>query len=82
MSFVYSFIASLIIYVITKLITRFMGYNKIRKEIWKPKYESFRKYIFYTVKKDILFNSKWHYIRNRMISYTRICGNLILIEKD
>ena len=81
-SFIYSFFASIIIYIITKLITRLMGYNKIRKEIWKPKYESFRKYIFYTVKKDILFNSKWHYIRNRMISYTRICGNILLRDKS
>ena len=80
--FFYSLIASLIICIFCQLITKlFLGYDKIRKDIWKPKFECLRKYIFYTVKKDILFNTKWHLIRNRMISYTRICGNRILRRK-
>ena len=82
LSFIYSIIASFIIYIITELITKkYLEYDKIRRDIWKPKFENLRKYIFYTVKKDILFNSKWHYIKNRMISYTRICGNIILRDK-
>lgn len=82
LSFLYSLIASFIIYIITELITRKnLEYDKIRKDIWKPKFENLRKYIYYTVKKDILFNSKWHYIKNRMVSYTRICGNIILRNK-
>ena len=82
LSFLNSLFASLIISIISQLITkRYMGYDKIRANIWKPKMESLRKYIYYTVKKDILFNSKWHCIRNRMISYTRICGDTILRDK-
>ena len=82
MLILYSLIASLIICFINYLITiKILGYDKIRKNIWKPKFEYLRKYIFYTVKKDILFNTKWHLIRNRMISYTRICGNTILSQK-
>ena len=82
LSFIYSLIASLIIFIITELITRkYLEYDKIRKDIWKPKFENLRKYIYYTVKKDILFNSKWHFIKNRMVSYTRICGNIILRDK-
>ena len=82
LSFLYSLIASFIIYIISELITRKnLEYDKIRRDIWKPKFENLRKYIFYTVKKDILFNSKWHFIKNRMISYTRICGNIILRDK-
>ena len=78
----YSLIASIIICIFNYLITiKLLGYDKIRKDIWKPKFECLRKYIFYTVKKDILFNTKWHLIRNRMISYTRICGNTILRQK-
>ena len=81
-SFLYSLVASFIIYVLTELFTKtILNYNNIRKDIWKPIFENLRKYIFYTVKKNILFNSKWNLIRNRMISYTRICGNIILKKK-
>ena len=82
MLILYSLIASLIICIFNYLITiKILGYDKIRKNIWKSKFENLRKYIFYTVKKDILFNTKWHLIRNRMISYTRICGNTIFRHK-
>lgn len=82
LSFLFSVFSSIIIYIISLLITKkYLGYDKIRRDIWKPKIESLRKYIYYTVKKDILFNSKWHNIRNRMISYTRICGKIILRDK-
>jgi hypothetical protein len=80
--FIFSLFASFIIYIITQLITiKILGYDKKRKDIWKPKLESIKKYIYYTVKKDILFNSKWHSIKNRIFSYTRICGNAILNTK-
>ena len=80
--FIFSLFASFIIYIFTQLITiKILGYDKKRKNIWKPKLESIKKYIYYTVKKDILFNSKWHSIKNRIFSYTRICGNTILNTK-
>ena len=55
-----------------------LDHDKVRRNIFKPKLENLRKYAYYIIKKDILFNSKWHLIRNRMISYYRICGPLIL----
>ena len=55
-------------------------FHEIRREIFKKKLETLRKYIYYNVKKDILFNSKWHFIRNRMITYCRICGPLLLSQ--
>ena len=74
--------ASFILYIIVELITRkFLGYDKERRDIWKPRLESIRRYIFYNIKKDILFNSKWYGIRNRLISFTRICGECILKRK-
>lgn len=80
--FNFSLIISFIIYILNQIITRkVLDYGKIRKEIWKPKLESIKKYIYYTVKKDILFNSKWRPIRNRILSYTRICGDSILSRK-
>lgn len=80
--FIFSLFASFIIYIFTQLITiKILGYDKKRKDIWKPKIESIKKYIYYTVKKDILFNSKWHSIKNRIVSYTRICGTTILNNK-
>ena len=81
-SFCYSLIASLIIYILIELITKkCLRYDNIHRDIWKPRLESLRKYIFYTVKKDILFISKWHFIRNRMVTYTRICGKYHLRDK-
>ena len=81
--FNYSLFASFIIYIFSQLITiKIFRYDIKRKEIWKPKLESLKKYIYYTVKKDILFNSKWHSIKNRILSYTRICGNTILNLKN
>ena len=80
--FFYSLFGSFIIYILTELLTRkVLGFDKKRKDIWKPKFESIRKYIFYNVKKDKLFNSKWLLIRNRIILYTRICGKTILKNK-
>ena len=65
--------------IITKIIiNNLLDHDKIRRNIFKPKLENLRKYAYYIIKKDILFNSKWHLIRNRMISYYRICGQLIL----
>ncbi len=55
-----------------------LEHDDIRRKIFKPKYENLRKYVYYVIKKDILFNSKWHLIRNRMLSYYRICGPFIL----
>ena len=55
-----------------------LDHDKVRRNIFKPKLENLRKYAYYIIKKDILFNSKWHLIRNRMLSYYRICGPLIL----
>ena len=64
------------------LIVRYLlNYDDKNRNIFKSKYENLRKYVYYSIKKDILFNSKWRTIRNRIISYNRICGNSILINK-
>ena len=73
------FTHSLVINLIAEnTINYLLDYDKVRRNIFKPKFENLRKYVYYVIKKDILFNSKWHLIRNRMISYYRICGPLIL----
>lgn len=73
------FLTSLIIHFISEYtINYLLEFNKIRRNIFKTKLENLRKYVYTVVKKDILFNSKWHLIKNRMISYSRICGKYIL----
>ena len=74
-SFIVSIIMDLILNFTLKLIFEF---HQVRREIFKKKLEILRKYIYYIVKKDILFNSKWHLIRNRMITYYRLCGPFLL----
>ena len=77
--FLSPFINTILVNIITKIIiNNLLDHDKIRRNIFKPKLENLRKYAYYIIKKDILFNSKWHLIRNRMISYYRICGQLIL----
>ena len=75
-------LAFLISHIISDLIISYLlDFIIIRRNIIKPKLENLRKYVYYTIKKDVLFNSKWHALRNRMLTYFRICGNSILIKK-
>ena len=77
-----TFLTFLISHIISDLIIRYLlNFIIIRRNIVKPKLENLRKYVYYTIKKDVLFNSKWHGLRNRMLTYFRICGKSILINK-
>ena len=78
-SLLFSFIISIIVDLILNFTLKFLfEFHEVRREIFKKKLETLRRYIYYDVKKDILFNSKWHFIRNRMIVYYRLCGSLLL----
>ena len=78
-SLIFTFIISIIMDFALNFISKFIfEFHLIRREIFKTKLEILRRYIYYVVKKDILFNSKWHLIRNRMITYYRLCGPLLL----
>ena len=82
---IFSLIVSIIMDFADKFITKYLfEFHIVRREIFKNKLEIIRRYIYYIVKKDILFNSKWHLIRNRMITYYRLCGPLLLnqIQKN
>jgi len=78
-SLTFSFIISIIMDLVYNFTIKFLfEFHEIRRDIFKKKLEILRRYIYYDVKKDILFNSKWHFIRNRMITYYRLCGSLLL----
>ena len=80
-SLIFTFIISIIMDFVLNFINKFIfEFHFIRREIFKTKLEILRRYIYYVVKKDILFNSKWHLIRNRMITYYRLCGPLLLTQ--
>jgi len=80
-SLIFTFIISIIMDFVLNFINKFIfEFHFIRREIFKAKLEILRRYIYYVVKKDILFNSKWHLIRNRMITYYRLCGPLLLTQ--
>jgi len=80
-SLIFTFIISIIMDFALNFISKFIfEFHLIRREIFKTKLEILRRYIYYVVKKDILFNSKWHLIRNRMITYYRLCGPLLLSQ--
>jgi hypothetical protein len=72
----------LISHIISDLVIRYLlDFVIKRRNNIKPKLENLRQYVYYTIKKDVLFNSKWHALRNRMLTYFRICGKSILIKK-
>ena len=76
-----SAIISIIIELFMDFTIKFLfEFDSIRRDIFKKKLETLRRYIYYDIKKDILFNSKWHLIRNRMIAYYRLCGSLLLSQ--
>ena len=76
---IFSLIVSLIMNLFLNFIYRVLfEFHSIRREIFKSKFEVLRKYVYYVIKKDVLFNSKWNSIRNRMFTYYRICGSLLL----
>ena len=78
-----SFTVSLIMNLILKFTYRLLfEFHYIRREIFKSKFEILRKYIYYVIKKDVLFNSKWNSIRNRMFTYYRICGSVFLKQGE
>jgi hypothetical protein len=80
--YILTFAAFLISHFISDLLIRdLLDFIIIRRNIIKPQLENLRKYVYYTIKKDVLFNSKWHALRIRMLTYFRICGNSILIKK-
>ena len=77
----FSLVISIIIELFKDFTIKFLfEFHMIRRDIFKRKLETLRKYIYYDAKKDILFNSKWHLIRNRMIAYYRLCGSLLLSQ--
>ena len=81
-NFILTILISIIFHFLGDLIIGYLlNYEDKRRNIFKPKFENLRKYTYYTIKKDILFNSKWQLIRNRILSYYRICGKYILINK-
>lgn len=80
-SFVFSIIICILMEILINYTTKYIfEFDKIRREIFKSKFEILRRYIYYFVKKDILFSSKWHLIRNRIITYYRLCGPLLLSQ--
>jgi hypothetical protein len=80
--YILTFATFLISHFISDLLIRdLLDFIIIRRNIIKPQLENLRKYVYYTIKKDVLFNSKWHALRIRMLTYFRICGNSILIKK-
>ena len=80
--YILTFVTFLISHFISDLLIRYLlDFIIIRRNIIKPQLENLRKYVYYNIKKDVLFNSKWHALRIRMLTYFRICGNSILIKK-
>ena len=77
----FSLVISIIIELFKDFTIKFLfEFHMIRRDIFKRKLETLRKYIYYDAKKDILFNSKWRLIKHRMIAYYRLCGSLLLSQ--
>jgi hypothetical protein len=82
LSFLFSLIASIIIWFIAQIFIKLLEFKNIRKRIWKPKEKILREYAFNSIKKFTNFNKKFKKVKKAMIAYTKICGKNIIDKKD
>ena len=80
-SFLYSIIASIILFFISQIIYKIFEFKKVRQLIWKPKKDILKEYVFYYLKKEALFNKKLKSVKRRLLAYVNICGKTILEKK-
>ena len=80
-SFLYSLMASIIIFFIALIVYKLFEYKKIRKIIWKVKKNVLKECVHIIFKKDFVFNKKMKLIQKRILAYTKLCGKYILENK-
>ena len=81
LSFLYSLMASIIIFFIALIVYKLFEYKKIRKIIWKVKKNILKEYVHIIFKKDFVFNKKLKLIQKRIFAYTKFCSKYILENK-
>lgn len=81
-SFVYSLIASIIIWFIVQLVVKILEFKKIRSLIWNPKKNILKEYTYEHIKKCPNFKKKFKKIKKLMLAYAKVCGKSILSKKD
>lgn len=82
LSFLYSLIASIIIWFVVQIFIKILEYRKIRKMIWKPKKQILKDYAYHSIKKYPNFNKKFSSIRKAMTAYVKLCGKNLLSKKN
>ena len=80
-SFVYSLIASIIIWFIVQLFVKLLEFKKIRRFIWNPKKNILKEYTYEHIKKFPSFKKKFKKIKKLMLAYAKVCGKNILSKK-
>ena len=80
-SFSFSFLASIIIFIVFLLINKLFDFEKIRRAIWKPKKDIIKQWIYCYLKKETIFHKKLKPLKMRMLAYANICGRFVLKNK-
>jgi hypothetical protein len=80
-SFVYSLIASIIIWFIVQLFVKILEFKEIRSFIWSPKKNILKEYTYEHIKKFPTFTKKFKKIKKLMLAYVKVCGKNILSKK-
>jgi hypothetical protein len=80
-SFFFSFLASIIIFIVFLLINKLFDFEKIRRSIWKPKKDILKHWIYCYLKKETIFHKKLKPLKMRMLAYANICGRFVLKNK-
>jgi len=80
-SFVYSLIASIIIWFIVQLFVKLLEFKEIRSFIWSPKKNILKEYAYEHIKKFPNFKKKFKKIKKLMLAYSKVCGKNILSKK-
>ena len=80
-SFLYSLIASILIFFIFQIIYKIFEYKKIRRLIWKPKKDILKQWIYSYFKKEAIFDKKFKSVKIKMNAFVKLCGKYIITNK-
>ena len=81
-SFLFSLIASIIIWFIVQLFVKLLEFKEIRSLIWNPKKNILKEYTYEHIKKFPTFKKKFKKIKKLMLAYAKVCGKNILSKNE
>lgn len=80
-SFLYSFAASIIIFLVFLVVNKIFDFRHMRRLIWKPRKDIIKYWVYGYFKKEPMFHRKLHRVKVRMLAFANLCGRYVLKNK-